>query len=374
MNKLFLIVIFSCLMLSLAVLPEGSSISAKEALSDNEHIQKIKTSKKKMDSCTVRCHVNYMAYENKFEVTQRAEIFRHKTHSFEQDLDCTSCHDSSEVNTEGHGKLTIKKENCLKCHHVELKESECKRCHQKIDENSMKYNEEEFIHGFTVESDVDCGLCHVADANASLTDKEINCVKCHHTTPDLDCAKCHENDLDKYHDTVPEKVDTLSWSVSFRHSQHPEHDLSCKDCHSISNEVDSGIDEYNENCSKCHHVSEEALDCVQCHTEPYDYIRGKTDIKGVALLPDMMSRVVKCEDCHRYNNEKLKFMEVEEQCIECHNKEYGKLSSAWKKTIEDRLEEFNSRVQDLVENTSVDFFKESNIKDYKDVEAGGDQI
>ena len=76
---------------------------------------------KKVDSCTVRCHVNYMAYENKFEVTQRAEIFRHKTHSFEQDLDCTSCHDNSEVNTEEHGKLTIKKENCLKCHHVELK-------------------------------------------------------------------------------------------------------------------------------------------------------------------------------------------------------------------------------------------------------------
>ena len=58
----------------------------------------------------MRCHVNYMAYENKFEVTQRAEIFRHKTHSFEQNLDCIACHDNSEVNTEGHGKLTIKKE------------------------------------------------------------------------------------------------------------------------------------------------------------------------------------------------------------------------------------------------------------------------
>ena len=25
----------------------------------------------------------------------------------------------------------------------------------------------------------------------TLKDEEINCVKCHHTTPDLDCAKCH---------------------------------------------------------------------------------------------------------------------------------------------------------------------------------------
>ncbi|KHE93073.1 MAG: putative heme protein [Candidatus Scalindua brodae] len=87
----------------------ASSGYAKETISKTEPVQVSKVSAKKTDSCTVRCHVNYMAYENKFEVTQRSEIFRHKTHSFEQNLDCTSCHDSSEVNTEGHGKLTIKK-------------------------------------------------------------------------------------------------------------------------------------------------------------------------------------------------------------------------------------------------------------------------
>ncbi len=322
---------------------------------------------KEADSCTVRCHVNYMAYENKFEVTQRAELFRHKTHSSEQGLDCTSCHDNSEVNTEGHGKLTIKKENCLKCHHVGLKESECRRCHQDIDENSMKYKEEEFIHGFTVESDVDCSLCHVKDSNASLKDEEINCVKCHHTTPDLDCGKCHENDLDNYHDTTPEKVDRLSWSVSFRHSQHPEYNLSCKECHSISHEVDSGIDEYKQNCSKCHHASEVVSGCTQCHVGPYEFLQGNAGIDGVTPLPDMMSRAVKCEDCHRYNNEKLKFRGVEEQCVECHNGDYGKLYNAWTKTIEDRLKKINRCVQDLVENSNVSFLNESNIDDDKDV-------
>ncbi|MGR3294376.1 MAG: cytochrome c3 family protein [Candidatus Scalindua sp.] len=357
--------------LLLSFFSETSSVYAKEVLSKSERAQGSKISKKKVDSCTVRCHVNYMAYENKFEATQRVEIFRHKTHSFEQDLDCTSCHDSSEVNTDGHGKLTIKEENCLKCHHVELKESECKRCHQNIDENSMKYKEEKFIHGFTVESDVDCGLCHVKDSSASLKDEEINCVKCHHTTPNLDCAKCHENDLDKFHDTVPEKVDRLSWSVSFRHSQHPEHNLSCKECHSISHDVDSGIDEYKQNCSKCHHASVEASGCTQCHMEPYEFLQGKAGIDGVDLLPDMMFRVVKCEDCHRYNDEKLKFSEVEEQCVDCHNEDYGKLYSAWTKTIKKRLGKFNSRVQDLVENSNIDFLKESYIDDGKDVEAGG---
>ncbi len=121
----------------------------------------LQTLTKKTDSCTVRCHVNYMAYENKFKSLKRDEIFRHRTHSFEQDLDCVSCHDDSEVNTKEHGKLTIEKENCLKCHHVELKVSKCKRCHNNIDENPMKYKKEKFVHGFTVESDVDCGLCHV---------------------------------------------------------------------------------------------------------------------------------------------------------------------------------------------------------------------
>ena len=344
MSKIILYISLVGTIISLSFFLEDSIVFAKETLSNTEHIQEIK----KVDSCTVRCHVNYMAYENEFEVTQRAEVFRHKTHSFEQNLSCTFCHDNSEVNTEGHGKLTIKRENCLKCHHVELKESECKRCHHDIDENSMKYKEEKFIHGFTVESDVDCGLCHVKDSNASLKDEEINCVKCHHTTPGLDCAKCHEDDLDKYHDTVPEKVDRLSWSVSFRHSQHPENNLSCKDCHSINHENDVGMVEYNINCSKCHHVSDDGAECVECHKEPLAYLIGETGLKEIAPAPDIMSRAVKCNDCHKYNEESLEFKGVEEYCIECHNGDYGKLYNAWIKSIKDRLEEFNLRVQLLV--------------------------
>ncbi len=350
MYKFILIISCFCFMLILLSVSECSSVYAEEVLSRSERVQGTKVPYKRGDSCTERCHVNYMAYESKFEATQRAEMFRHKTHSYEQNLDCTSCHDNSEVNTEGHGKLTIKQENCLKCHHVELKESACKRCHIDIDENPMKYKEENFIHGFTVESDVDCGLCHIKDPNASLKDDEINCVKCHHTTPDLDCANCHKNDLDKYHDTTPEKVDSLSWSVTFKHSQHQEQELSCKACHSVNHEVDSGIDEYKQNCSKCHHASEEIVRCTQCHMEPNVLLLGNAGIDGVALLPDMMSRSVKCEDCHKYNEEVLKFKGVGEYCIECHNRDYGKLYSAWIKTIEDRLEGFSSRIQLLIEN------------------------
>ena len=349
----------------------GSRVYAKEELSKPVPIHVPKVSIKKAYSCTDRCHVNYMAYENKFEVTQRAEIFRHKTHSFEQDLDCTSCHDDSEVNTEGHGKLTIKKENCLKCHHVELKESECKRCHQGIDANPMKYKKEKFIHGFTVDSDVDCGLCHVKDPNASLIDDEINCIKCHHTTPDLDCVKCHKDDIDRYFNVDAKRKDSLSWTVSFMHSQHPEQDLSCKECHSISHENDAGIVEYNINCSKCHHDSEKKAGCIECHKEPLAYIGGEIGVKEITPIPDMMSRAVKCEDCHKYNSEKLKFRGVEEYCIECHNEDYGKLYNAWTDTIKRRLEKFNLRVQDLVEDGNISSISGSDIDGNKNKEAVG---
>lgn len=353
----------------LSLLSEGRNASAAEILGEIGHAQS-KMLTKKTDSCTERCHVNYMAYENKFKSLKKDEIFKHRSHSFKQDMDCILCHDDSEVNTEGHGKLIIEKENCLKCHHVELKVSECKRCHNDIDGNPMKYKEEKFIHGFTVESDVDCGLCHVKDPNASMKDEEINCVKCHHTTPDLDCVKCHKDDLDKYHNLDIERKDSLSWTVSFRHSQHPEQNMSCKECHSISHENDAGIVEYNLNCSKCHHASEEKIACVKCHMEPSEYLRGKIEVEEITPVPDMMSMAVKCEDCHKYDDEGLKFKGVKEYCIECHNDDYGKLYNAWTKTIKDRLREFNRRVQSLDEDGNFLYKNKSDAESNKKKEAG----
>ncbi|GAX59299.1 formate-dependent nitrite reductase, periplasmic cytochrome c552 subunit [Candidatus Scalindua japonica] len=348
MYKYILIYRLFITLISLSFFSESSIGFGGETLRKSERIQELK----RMDTCTVRCHVNYMAYENKFEVTGRPEIFRHQTHSFEQHLDCTSCHDNSEVNTENHGKLIIKKENCLQCHHVELKGSECNRCHKGIDEYPMKYKEKRFIHGFTVESGVDCSLCHVEDQNATLTNEEINCVKCHHTTPNLDCVKCHKDDMDSYFNTDPQRRGSLSWTVSFRHTQHTVQDLSCRECHSISHDNYTGILEYDLNCSKCHHISDGKRGCIECHKIPSDFINGKPGIGEVTPLPDMMFRAVKCDDCHRYNDKKLKFRGVEEYCIECHNEDYGKLYKAWTQTIKDRLIEINRQVQTKVEGRS----------------------
>ncbi len=162
------------------------------------------------------------------------------------------------------------------------------------------------------------------------------------------CARCHEDDVDRNFNADPERRDNLSWTVSFTHTQHQSDNLSCKDCHSISHKSDAGMVEYNINCSRCHHVSDEETGCIGCHKEPLAYLLGETGLKEIEPIPDMMSRSVKCDDCHKYSEESLRFKDVEEHCIECHNGDYGKLYNAWTKSIRDRLEEFNLRVQLLV--------------------------
>ncbi len=162
------------------------------------------------------------------------------------------------------------------------------------------------------------------------------------------CARCHADDVERNFNADPERRDSLSWTVSFTHTQHQDDNMSCKDCHSISHESDAGMVEYNINCSKCHLVSDEDVGCVGCHKEPLAYLLGETGLKEIEPIPDMMSRAVKCDDCHKYSEESLRFKDVEEHCIECHNGDYGKLYNAWTKSIRDRLEEFNLRVQLLV--------------------------
>ncbi len=176
------------------------------------------------------------------------------------------------------------------------------------------------------------------------------------------CTGCHEDVIDRYFNADTQRKDSLSWAVSFNHSQHPKQDMSCKECHPISHEHDAGIVEYNLNCSKCHHVSGERAECVECHKEPSEYLKGNTGVEGITPVPDIMSRAVKCEDCHKYDYASLKFKGVEEYCIECHNSDYGKLYNAWTKTIKERLREFNFRVQSLDEESGLLYENESDVE------------
>lgn len=335
--------------LLLPLVSGDNNILAADVSIKSDNVLKHRTVKQNIDSCTERCHVNYMAYKNEFDSSKEKEVFKHETHSLEQGLDCISCHDDKEVNTKGHGELTINHKNCLKCHHVEVKDSQCKSCHTGIDTNPMKYKKEKFLHGFTVDSDVDCALCHIKDPQASMKEK-INCVKCHHTTPDLDCVKCHKEDIKQTFNTDLQQKDDLLWTVTFDHSQHPDQDISCKKCHAVTEENDAGIVKYNLNCSKCHHASEEEKECNKCHEAPSAYLKGIMNAEWIDAMPDMMSRAVKCEDCHKFNEKDLKFKDVKDACIKCHNDHYGTLHDAWRNVIKNRLDVFNKRIIAMYED------------------------
>ena len=65
MHKFVLIISYFCLMLLLSFISEGECVYAIEEQSKQENISKVYL--KNSESCTERCHVNYMAYENKLK-------------------------------------------------------------------------------------------------------------------------------------------------------------------------------------------------------------------------------------------------------------------------------------------------------------------
>ncbi len=317
-------------------------VSATEGQGSQKHSPETSAPLDSNDTCTDRCHVGFMAYDAELEYADKCEVFRHGRHLKDRELHCISCHDDVVVNNGEHGKLLINQEDCLTCHHVESEELECKRCHMDIDTVPMKFNNERFLHGFTVDDDVDCGLCHQKDPTASLV-RDIDCIKCHHTTPDLDCIKCHNDDLENLFTADLLRQKNLLWSVGFDHSAHPEQEIQCNKCHVMTTENDTGVREYDLNCSQCHHLSDQDIDCIKCHKEPFEFSKGKKYVGGVGIVADQMSRAVTCTDCHLFSKDLLKFLGVREKCTGCHNNNYGKLYDAWITVIGKRIERFKKK-------------------------------
>ncbi len=313
-------------------------------------------------SCTDRCHVNSLSYRNDFE----GEVFRHATHSslaletsasggqgysswsglnpVPRGLHCTDCHEDKEVHTEGHGRLIIDREDCLGCHHVDNKRERCARCHGDIDARPMEYQGKPFVHGFTAESDFDCRECHLADPKSSIKEG-INCNKCHHTRPRVACQWCHEESLGKVYYPRPVQMNHLGWTTGFLHSQHPESRLSCQECHPPRDDRAKGVGEYQAHCGECHHkekpdmsppapgVADKGADCKGCHQAVFQFFEGSLSVEGIKPVPDKMSRVLRCGDCHKPLEGGGGFSEVRGECARCHNEHYAELLGAQKGAI-----------------------------------------
>lgn len=124
----------------------------------------------------------------------------------------------------------------------------------------------------------------------------------------------------------------------FRHNVHmPSQGIECMLCHDQSPEGSERhgrllIDENN--CFRCHHDLEQKVSCEGCHSILFDFFKGKSGISGISILPDKMSRVVGCKDCHKYIENDYHFKDVKDRCIECHNASYGELYEAMKGFLE----------------------------------------
>lgn len=188
--------------------------------------------------------------------------------------------------------------------------------------------------------------------------------------PTTSCTdRCHVNYL-AYH--------TVYQKNTFKHKTHsPDKGLECHQCHNndpVNKSTHGNLVIQNEDCWICHHKrsgkksidplssqetgnlftaiitlnpplekgdknSPDNEDCLKCHVVVEQYINGSIQNIGTKI-PDWMSNLVSCTDCHRLESNENSFKSVRTYCIECHNPDYGLLYDAWKEVIDGKTQHF----------------------------------
>ncbi|MCF6154259.1 MAG: hypothetical protein E3K36_03185 [Candidatus Brocadia sp.] len=128
-------------------------------------------------SCVDRCHVNYVTYQTMYG----AEFFRHRVHSPKQGMDCNLCHENYVADTKPHGNLIIQNKDCVTCHHKEVRNAECLKCHAGI-KDYMDGCIQDMITDVPdwMSKNVSCNDCHKLELDGSAF-KPVrgSCVECH---------------------------------------------------------------------------------------------------------------------------------------------------------------------------------------------------
>jgi len=159
------------------------------------------------ETCTERCHVNYLAYRTIYG----GEVFRHKTHSSFQGLECSECHNNDSAQSETHGNLTLQNNGCWICHHKSNSKAPDNPPYSKTHDTSSSWEK-------------------TGSRNNSMQNQE-NCLKCH--------KRVKEYIAGNSYDTAAIKPDWMS-DIVF-----------CQDCH--IHELDgSAFKPVRESCISCH--------------------------------------------------------------------------------------------------------------------------
>ncbi|MCF6156473.1 MAG: hypothetical protein E3K36_14815 [Candidatus Brocadia sp.] len=224
MLKIYLRLIFSIFIVLLQPLARG----------DDTYAIKPDTSSFSTGSCTDRCHVNYMVYHTVYQ----GKVFQHKTHSPNQGLECSQCHNNDAVHTKTHGGLIIQNKDCWVCHHKRDNKTISNPFFMQDKENASHFPiSKPFINKALVESKgdegflgkTDCLHCH-ADVKDYINgdiqiigikipdwmSQAVSCTDCHKLEsggysfkPVREyCIECHNQDYGLLYDAWKEVLDS----------------------------------------------------------------------------------------------------------------------------------------------------------------------
>ncbi len=186
--------------------------------------------------------------------------FRHANH---RDVECTSCH----VSTESHGAITVTQiSDCRSCHHVGETAESCESCHRgpqlagrgpfTVDQ-LLAYSVLDqpvarglpFGHG--EHADVTCATCHLE--GLTRPSDAASCLTCHedHHAVGATCMSCHEQPVESAH-TV-------------------ESHLGCGGAGCHNNPAYDALPRDRQGCLSCHQDLVEhrpGEECAACHALP----------------------------------------------------------------------------------------------------------
>jgi len=93
---------------------------------------------------------------------------------------------------------------------------------------------------------------------------------------------------------------------------------------------------YALNCQQCHQKNlykPLPLSCSGCHREANEFYRGILMSELLPPEPDLMSKAVRCEDCHKDEGKKGARDQIKEGCQGCHNQHYVRWFEEWERIL-----------------------------------------
>ncbi|MFH2002570.1 MAG: hypothetical protein ABIK28_23055 [Planctomycetota bacterium] len=318
---LFSLAIFLALCFSLAgqeggssaqKMPEATKKRSQDPRPDMEFIKRVDLGKPVVESCTLRCHIDF-PFEN-------AKRFNHLTHAPKRGFSCKRCHSDDPLPLETHGKLTLVPGDCGKCHHNQSLFKSCDICHKPV-EFQMEYKTivfDHLKHAYTSNS-LACNQCHAELLVPKNQRTGFACLACHHVeNPPLDCRACHRsafvagspNRIDGFNHKIHAESRHLSkrcWTCHDKTTMSPLEEMDCQGCHhpeTLSANRDCGIchkkiknqqiERINTRFLHEPHI-QKGFPCTRCHD--HDLIRSA-------------GRGLDCQGCHH---------QEEGGCRKCHD-------------------------------------------------------